>query len=61
MRAEEAYLVTREALKETLDYMSSYSLYAFEEEIKQGFITIQGGHRIGIAGKPSRTATGSAA
>ena len=50
-RAEEAYLVTREALKETLDYMSNYSLYAFEEEIKQGFITIQGGHRIGIAGK----------
>ena len=51
MKAEEAYLVTREALKETLDYMSSYSLYAFEEEIRQGFITIQGGHRIGIAGK----------
>ena len=46
MRAEEAYLVTRDALKETLDYMSSYSLYAFEEEIRQGFITIQGGpHR----------------
>lgn len=51
LRAEEAYLVSREALKETLDYMSSYSLYAFEEEIRQGFITIQGGHRIGIAGK----------
>ena len=51
MRAAEAYLVTRDALKETLDYMSSYSLYAFEEEIRQGFITIQGGHRIGIAGK----------
>ena len=51
MRADEAYLVTRQALKETLEYMSSYSLYAFEEEIKQGFITIQGCHRIGIAGK----------
>ena len=51
MRADEAYPVTRQALKETLEYMSSYSLYAFEEEIKQGFITIQGGHRIGIAGK----------
>ncbi|MEW4414617.1 stage III sporulation protein AA [Clostridium sp. AN503] len=50
-RADEAYLVSRQALKETLEYMSSYSLYAFEEEIKQGFITIQGGHRIGIAGK----------
>lgn len=48
---EEAYIVSRQELKETLEYMGSYSLYAFEEEIKQGFITIQGGHRIGIAGK----------
>lgn len=50
-RVEEAYLVSRQELKETMEYMSSYSLYAFEEEMKQGFITIQGGHRIGIAGK----------
>lgn len=50
-RAEEAYLVSRQELKETLEHMSSYSLYAFEEEVKQGFITIYGGHRIGIAGK----------
>lgn len=48
---EAAFLVTRPHLKETLEYMSNYSLYAFEEEMKQGFITIQGGHRIGIAGK----------
>lgn len=47
----EGYIVTRQDLKETLEYISSYSLYAFEEELKQGFITIQGGHRIGIAGK----------
>lgn len=47
----ESYIVTRQDLKETLEYISSYSLYAFEEELKQGFITIQGGHRIGIAGK----------
>ena len=26
-------------------------MYAFEEEIRQGFITISGGHRIGITGK----------
>jgi len=50
-RVEEAYLVSRQELKETLEQMSNYSLYAFEEEIKQGFITICGGHRIGIAGK----------
>ena len=26
-------------------------LYAYEEELRQGFFTIQGGHRIGVAGK----------
>lgn len=47
----EAYLVSKNELRETMEYISNYSLYAFEEEMKQGFITIQGGHRIGIAGK----------
>ncbi|MFR5600984.1 MAG: stage III sporulation protein AA [Lachnospiraceae bacterium] len=49
--SEEAYVVSRQELRETMEYISNYSLYAFEEEMKQGFITIQGGHRIGIAGK----------
>lgn len=48
---KETYVVSKNELKETLEHMSSYSLYAFEEELKQGFLTIQGGHRIGIAGK----------
>lgn len=48
---EEAYLVRAEDLQETMEYVSGYSMYAFEEEIRQGFITIQGGHRVGIAGK----------
>ncbi len=43
--------VRPEELKETLEYIGNHSLYAFEEEIRQGFITIQGGHRIGLAGK----------
>ena len=47
----EAYTASKNELKETMEYMSNHSLYAFEEEMKQGFITIQGGHRIGIAGK----------
>lgn len=34
-----------------MEYIGNYSLYAFEDEIRQGFITIQGGHRVGIAGK----------
>lgn len=46
-----AILVTKNEIRETMEYISNYSLYAFEEEIRQGFITINGGHRIGIAGK----------
>ena len=50
-KEEEACFVKAEDLKETMEYVSGYSMYAFEEEIRQGFITIQGGHRVGIAGK----------
>lgn len=46
-----AVRITRNEIRETMEYISNYSLYAFEEEIRQGFITINGGHRIGIAGK----------
>ncbi len=43
--------VSSEDLKETLQYISGYSMYAFEDELRQGFITVQGGHRVGVAGK----------
>lgn len=46
-----AYVVSLNEVRETMEYISNYSLYAFEDEIRQGFITIQGGHRVGIAGK----------
>lgn len=42
---------TSEDIKEILSYISKNSLYAFEEEIKSGYITIEGGHRIGLTGK----------
>lgn len=38
-------------MKEILARMSQYSMYALEEEIRNGFFTIQGGHRVGVAGK----------
>ncbi len=44
-------IVTKEEIKETLEYISNYSLYAYEHELKQGFITIEGGHRVGMAGQ----------
>ena len=45
------YVVKEEDMKQILVKISNYSLYAYEEEIKQGYITIRGGHRIGIAGE----------
>lgn len=45
------YSATVEDLKTIMQRTSNYSLYAFDEEIKQGFITIKGGHRVGICGK----------
>ena len=43
--------VTEKTIKETLDFVSNYSLYAYENELKQGFITVEGGHRVGMAGQ----------
>lgn len=48
----DAYLVSRGELKETMEYMSNYSLYAFEEEMKQGFLTIQGATASALRVKP---------
>ncbi|MDO5155416.1 MAG: stage III sporulation protein AA [Eubacteriales bacterium] len=49
--ASQAYQITTMDVKETLAYISSYSLYAYEDEIRKGFITVVGGHRVGLAGK----------
>lgn len=45
------YYATNEDLKCMMSKISNYSIYAFEEEIKQGYITLRGGHRIGLAGE----------
>lgn len=51
LTVEEAYLVFNTDLEKTLELISGYSLYAFEEELKQGFLTLPGGHRVGLAGR----------
>lgn len=49
--SQSAYRISREELQEVVEYISNHSLYAYEEELRQGYLTIQGGHRIGTAGK----------
>ncbi len=46
-----AYRISVADLKSTIDYVSDFSLYAYEDEVRQGFITVRGGHRVGIAGQ----------
>ena len=50
-RVEESYTVSEKDIRECMEYVSNYSLYAYEEELRQGFITVKGGHRVGVAGK----------
>lgn len=44
-------LVTREDLDTILNNLLDYSYYAYEEELAKGYITIEGGHRVGICGR----------
>lgn len=48
---QKCYIVKQDDIFRTIASISDNSLYAFEEEIKRGFITIPGGHRVGLAGQ----------
>ncbi|MGN0134051.1 MAG: stage III sporulation protein AA, partial [Anaerotignum sp.] len=48
---EKGIRISTADLRETVSLLSAYSLYAFEEELRQGYITMEGGHRVGFCGK----------
>jgi stage III sporulation protein AA len=45
------YKVSKEEIYKILLMISQKSLYAYKEDIINGFITLPGGHRVGIVGK----------
>ena len=45
------YIVTKEDIEQTFQLMCKYSIHSFIDDIKKGFITLKGGHRVGIVGK----------
>ncbi|MFS0837767.1 stage III sporulation protein AA [Paenibacillus sp. 1P03SA] len=49
--ASRAYRPSREECKTLLELLTRHSFYSFEEELKRGYITIPGGHRVGLAGR----------
>jgi stage III sporulation protein AA len=46
-----AYVCSTEDIKNAVSLVTNYSMYSFEDEIRNGFVTIDGGHRVGICGK----------
>jgi stage III sporulation protein AA len=38
-------------LQRTFQLMAKGSVYAWEDEVRSGFLTLQGGHRVGLAGR----------
>lgn len=46
-----AYHVTTDDISRTLHLISQSSLYALEEEMRNGYLTLPGGHRIGFVGQ----------
>lgn len=48
---EGAYRVSQREIRETMELVGKYSLYAYEDELRQGYLTLQGGHRLGVSGK----------
>ena len=46
-----AVCVTEQDMEAVLNHICDYSVYAFCDEIRQGFLTLPGGHRVGLAGQ----------
>ena len=45
------YIVSKEDIEQTFQIMCKHSIHSFIDDIKKGFITLRGGHRVGIVGK----------
>ncbi len=44
-------IMTPEMLEDILNRLLDYSYYAYENELSNGYITMEGGHRVGICGR----------
>ncbi|NLY39634.1 MAG: stage III sporulation protein AA [Firmicutes bacterium] len=51
VKPEQAYKPDRSDLERALQLISSSSLYAFEQELRCGYLTVPGGHRVGLCGQ----------
>lgn len=47
---DDNYRVSKRDIDDTVANLTRNSIHAFEKEIKSGYITIEGGHRVGLGG-----------
>lgn len=47
---ERGYVCTQRHIFDTFKQLCSYSIYSRQGEIKNGYITVRGGHRVGLCG-----------
>ncbi len=45
------YIISADEINDTIGLAVEHSVYAHSDEIKNGYITIEGGHRIGVCGQ----------
>jgi stage III sporulation protein AA len=45
------YRADTQLIQQILNNLIQYSYYAYEDDLASGFVTIEGGHRIGICGR----------
>ncbi|UZT83127.1 ATPase, T2SS/T4P/T4SS family [Caproicibacterium sp. BJN0003] len=50
LQQEQGLCASMEDLQESFREMCSYSIYSHQEQIRTGFLTLQGGHRVGVCG-----------
>ena len=47
---EQTLFIGKKDISEIFEKICNYSVYSYQNEIKNGFLTLKGGHRIGICG-----------
>ena len=53
-KRRKGYQIKQIDIQNTLNLMTNSSLYTLEEELKSGFLTLAGGHRVGFVGQVIR-------
>lgn len=51
LHPKDSMIPSKEDCRKMLNLISNHSLYAMEEELRRGYVTVEGGHRIGLVGK----------